>query len=104
MTSTSEMTLFGSVNLSHGTDACLHYTLNDIMLQMTQVFIFTFVVQWRLGFCSGLLVETLCDQCYDKTEFASQQEVEVSCFAILSCLRNTHQSYFSILLIICLIN
>ena len=32
----------------HGTDACLHYTLNDIMLQMTQVFIFTFVVQWRL--------------------------------------------------------
>ena len=48
VTSTSEMALFGSVNLGHGTDACLHYTLNDIMLQMTQVFIFTFVVQWRL--------------------------------------------------------
>ena len=48
VTSTSEMALFGSVNLGHGTDTCLHYTLNDIMLQMTQVFIFTFVVQWRL--------------------------------------------------------
>ena len=48
VTSTSEMALFGSVNLGHGTDACLHYTLNDIMLQMTQVFIFTFVVQLML--------------------------------------------------------
>ena len=48
VTSTSEMALIGSVNLSHDTDACLHYTLNDIMLQMTQVFICTFVVQWRL--------------------------------------------------------
>ena len=48
MTFTSEMALIGSVNPCHGTDACLHYTLNDIMLQMTQVFIFTFVVQWRL--------------------------------------------------------
>ena len=48
VTSTSEMALFGSVNLGHGTDVCLHYTLNDIMPQMTQVFIFTFVVQWRL--------------------------------------------------------
>ena len=48
VTSTSAMALFGSVNLGHGTDACLHYTLNDIMPQMTQVFIFTFVVQWRL--------------------------------------------------------
>ena len=47
VTSTSEMALIGSVNLGHGTDACLHYTLNDIMLQMTQVFICTFVVQWR---------------------------------------------------------
>ena len=45
LTSASEMALFGSVNLGHGTDACLHYTLNDIMPQMTQVFIFTFVVQ-----------------------------------------------------------
>ena len=35
VTSTSEMALIGSVNLGHGTDACLHYTLNDIMLQMT---------------------------------------------------------------------
>ena len=46
VTSTSEMTLIGSANDGYGTDACLHYTLN--MLQMTQVFIFTFVVQWRL--------------------------------------------------------
>ena len=45
VTSTSEMALIGSVNHGYGTDACLHYTLNDIMLQMTQVFIFTFVVQ-----------------------------------------------------------
>ena len=44
VTSTSEMALFGSVNLGHGTNACLHYILNDIMLQMTQVFIFTSVV------------------------------------------------------------
>ena len=48
MTSTSEMALIGSGNHGYGTDAYLHYTLNDIMLQMTQVFIFTFVVQWRL--------------------------------------------------------
>ena len=48
VTSTSEMALIGSVNHGFGTDAYLHYTLNDIMLQMTQVFIFTFVVQWRL--------------------------------------------------------
>ena len=36
VTSTSEMALISSVNPGHGTDACLHYTLNDIMLQMTQ--------------------------------------------------------------------
>ena len=48
VTSTFEMALIGSVNSGYGTDACLHYTLNDIMLQMTQVFIFTFVVQLRL--------------------------------------------------------
>ena len=48
VTSTREMALIGSVNHGYGTDECLHYTLNDIMLQMTQVFIFTFVVQWRL--------------------------------------------------------
>ena len=48
VTSTSEMALIGSVNHGYGTDTCLHYTLNDIMPQMTQVFIFTFVVQWRL--------------------------------------------------------
>ena len=36
------MALISSVNPGHGTDACLHYTLNDIMLQMTQVFIFTY--------------------------------------------------------------
>ena len=45
VTSTSEMALIGSVNPSYGTDACFHYTLNDIMLQMTQVFIFPYVVQ-----------------------------------------------------------
>ena len=48
VTSTNEMALIGSVNLRYGTDAWLHYTLNDIMLQMTQVYIFTSVVQWRL--------------------------------------------------------
>ena len=36
------MALIGSVNHGYGTDEWLHYTLNDIMLQMTQVFIFTF--------------------------------------------------------------
>ena len=38
MISTSEMALIDSVNHGYGTDACLHYTLNDIMLQMTQVY------------------------------------------------------------------
>ena len=42
------MALIGSVNHGYGTDECLHYTLNDVMLQMTPVYIFTFVVQWRL--------------------------------------------------------
>ena len=46
--STREMALIDSANPSYGIDTCLHYTLNDIMIQMTQVFIFTFVVQWRL--------------------------------------------------------
>ena len=32
------MALIDSVNHGYGTDACLHYTLNDIMLQMTQVY------------------------------------------------------------------
>ena len=48
VTSTSEMAFIASVNHGYGTDACLHYTLNDIVLQMAQVYIFTFVVQWRL--------------------------------------------------------
>ena len=48
VTSTSEMALIGSVNHGYGTDECLHYTLNDIMLQMTQVSTSTLVVQWRL--------------------------------------------------------
>ena len=48
MTSTSEMNLIGSVNHGYGTDIHLHYTLNDIMLHMTWVYIFTFEVQWRL--------------------------------------------------------
>ena len=30
------MALIDSVNHGYGTDAYLHYTLNDIMLQMTQ--------------------------------------------------------------------
>ena len=42
------MALIDSDNHGYGTDVCLHYTLNDIMLQHTQVYIFTFVVQWRL--------------------------------------------------------
>ena len=41
MTSTSEMALIGSVNPGHGTAACLHYTWNDICVQMTQVYHFT---------------------------------------------------------------
>ena len=48
VTSTSEMALIDSDNHGYGTHVYFHYTLNDIMLQMTQVFIFTFVVQWRL--------------------------------------------------------
>ena len=43
MTSTSEMALIGSVNPGHGTAACLHYTWNDICVQMTQVYHFTVV-------------------------------------------------------------
>ena len=43
MTSTSEMALIGSVNPGHGTAACLHYTWNDICMQMTQVYYFTIV-------------------------------------------------------------
>ena len=72
VTSTSEMALFGSVNLGHGTDECLHYTLNDIMPQMTQVFIFTFVVQWRLvllwkcwAFCKLYWVSVILIEIYE---------------------------------------
>ena len=72
VTSISEMVLFGSVNLGHGTDACLHYTLNDFMLQMTQVFIFTFVVQWRLvllwkswAFCKLYWVSVIFIELYE---------------------------------------
>ena len=43
VTSTSEMALIGSVNPSHGTAACLHYTWNDICVQMIQVYHFTVV-------------------------------------------------------------
>ena len=43
MTSTSEMALIGSVNPGHGTAACLHYTWNDICVQMTQVYHFTVI-------------------------------------------------------------
>ena len=43
VTSTSEMALIGSVNPGHGTAACLHYTWNDICVQMTQVYHFTIV-------------------------------------------------------------
>ena len=32
------MALIGSVNPGHGTAACLHYTWNDIYVQMTQVY------------------------------------------------------------------
>ena len=42
------MALIDSVYYGYGTDTCLHYTLIDIILQMTQVYIFDFVVQWRL--------------------------------------------------------
>ena len=37
------MALIGSVNPGHGTAACLHYTWNDICVQMTQVYHFTVV-------------------------------------------------------------
>ena len=40
------MTLADSVNHGYSNNACLHYTLNDIVLQMTQVYIFIFVVQF----------------------------------------------------------
>ena len=43
VTSTSEMALICSVNPGHGTAACLHYTWNDICVQMTQVYHFTVV-------------------------------------------------------------
>ena len=34
------MVLIDSVNHGYGTDACIHYTWNDVVLQMTQVYIF----------------------------------------------------------------
>ena len=43
------MALIDSVYYGYGTDTCLHYTLIDIMLQMTQVYIFDFVVQWSVS-------------------------------------------------------
>ena len=47
MTSISEIALIDSVNYGYVTDACHHYSLNDIMRQVTQVYIFVFVVQWK---------------------------------------------------------
>ena len=43
-----DMPFTDSDNHGYGTDVCLHYTLNDIMVQITQVYIFAFVIQWRL--------------------------------------------------------
>ena len=37
------MALIDSVNPGHGTAACLHYTWNDICVQMTQVYHFIVV-------------------------------------------------------------
>ena len=42
------MALIDSDNYIYDHDAYPHYTLDYIILQMTQVYIFTLVVQWRL--------------------------------------------------------
>ena len=64
MTSTSEMALIDSDNHGYGTDAWLHYMVNDIIPQKTQVYIVAIsvkidtILQNKIISCKRLVIKS----------------------------------------------